>query len=139
VVIEDAEQVGRRLFLHVKNNLAPPPQGLAFYTEQTQIDGGYIASRVTWNLEPILTTADTAMAADIAGTRTKTEKAEAMEFLQAVLASGPMPVKEVLRLAGEAALTPKVIRAAREALGVSVVHDGFGKGSSWWWSLPTPS
>jgi KaiC/GvpD/RAD55 family RecA-like ATPase len=32
-VIEDAENEGRRLFLHAKNNLAAPPQGLAFRLE----------------------------------------------------------------------------------------------------------
>jgi len=33
-VIEDAEYDGRRLLLHAKNNLASPPQGLAFRLEQ---------------------------------------------------------------------------------------------------------
>ena len=32
-VIEDAENAGRYLVLHAKNNLAPPPQGLAFRLE----------------------------------------------------------------------------------------------------------
>ena len=33
-VIDDAENEGRKLFLHAKNNLAAPPQGLAFRLEQ---------------------------------------------------------------------------------------------------------
>jgi AAA domain len=45
-VIEDAEHDGRRLFLHAKNNLARPPQGLAFRLEQCVIGDGIIASRV---------------------------------------------------------------------------------------------
>jgi hypothetical protein len=138
-VIADREDEGRRLLLPVKNNLAREPQGLAFYTEQCQIgDDHIIASRVTWNTEPVAITADKAMAADIAGTRTTTEKAEAMEFIRAALGDGPLPAAEVKRLAREEGLTPKVVRSAREALGVLVAREGFGKGSRSMWSLATP-
>jgi hypothetical protein len=42
-VIEDAENEGRRLFLHVKNNLAAPPQGLAYRIEQTIVAESIVA------------------------------------------------------------------------------------------------
>ena len=51
-VIEDAEYDGRRLLLHAKNNLAPPPQGLAFRLEQCLVKGDIIASRILWDTEP---------------------------------------------------------------------------------------
>lgn len=79
-VIEDAEHDGRRLFLHAKNNLACAPQGLAFRLEQCIIGEDIVASRVWWDTEPIAITADEALAADAAGTETRTAKAEAIEF-----------------------------------------------------------
>ena len=59
-----------------------------------------------------------------------------MEFLQAVLTGGPLPAAEVNRMAREHGLTAKVIRSAREALGVKIERDGFGPGSKSLWSLP---
>jgi hypothetical protein len=55
------------LFLHAKNNLAPPPQGLAFRPE-----------RVVWEAEPVAITANETLAADAARTGSRTAKAEAM-------------------------------------------------------------
>src|SRR5262249_30870158 len=61
-VIEDAEsEGGRYLFLHAKNNLTAPAQGLAFRLEQTIIDPwGIVASRVWWESKPVSITANQA-------------------------------------------------------------------------------
>jgi hypothetical protein len=112
-VIEDAEHDGRRLLLHAKNNLARAPQGLAFRPEQCLVGDGIVASCILWEAEPVAVTANEALAADAAGTETRTAKADAMEFLQAALADGPVPAAEVNRMAREHGLTPKAIRSAR--------------------------
>ena len=135
-VIEDADQDGRRLFLHAKNNLARPPQGLAFRLEQCLVGGDILASRILWDAEPVGITADEALSADAAGNETRTAKAEAMELLQGALAGGPMPAKEVVRIAHEHGLTAKAVRSAREDLKVKIERDGFGPGSKSLWSLP---
>jgi KaiC/GvpD/RAD55 family RecA-like ATPase len=135
-VMEDAEHEGRRFLLSAKNNLAPPPQGLAFRLEQCLVAGGVVASRIVWDAEPVAITANEALAADAVGTETRTAKAEAMEFLRAALAGGPVEAAEVNRMAREHGLSPKVIRSAREALGVKIERDGFGPGSKSLWSLP---
>src|SRR4029077_10801092 len=62
---EDPDDPERRLFLHAKNNLAAPPQGLAYRLEQTIIGEprqGIVASRVKWEPEPVAMTANAAMA-----------------------------------------------------------------------------
>ena len=138
-VIEDLETQGRRLFLHAKNNLASPPRGLAFRLEQCLIDGEIVASRVAWDAEPVLTTADEALAADGAGIGSRTAKAEAIEFLQTALTGGPLPAAEINRMAREHGLTSKALRSARETLGVKIERDGFGAGSKSLWSLPEGS
>jgi putative DNA primase/helicase len=134
-VIEDAEH-GRRLFLHAKNNLVGPPQGLAFRLEQCIIGEDIVASRIWWDTEPVGITVDEALAADAAGTETRTAKAEAMEFLPAVLAGEPVPASEVNRMAREHGLTTKAVRSARETLEVKIERNGFGPGSKSLWSLP---
>jgi hypothetical protein len=66
----------------------------------------------------------------------RTAKAKATAFLQAALAGDPVPATEVGRMAREHGLTAKVVRAAREALGIRIARHGFGPGSKSLWSLP---
>jgi hypothetical protein len=65
-------------------------------------------------------------------------KADAIEFLQAALAAGPVPATEVGRMAGEHGLTSTALRTAREGLGVRITRKGFGRDSRSLWSLPMP-
>ena len=134
-VIDDVEHDGRRLFLHAKINFGPPPQGLAFRLEQCLVGDGIVASRIVWDTAPVAITANEALAADAAGIETRTAKTEAMEFLQAVLADEPVPASEIGRMAREHGLTTKVVRSARETLGVTIERNGFGPGSKSFWSL----
>ena len=106
-VIEDAEDTSRRLFLHAKNNLAQAPQGLAFRLEQCLVGNDILASRIFWDADPVAITANEALAAEAAGSETRTAKADAMEFLQAALASGQIPAADVKRMAREHGLTDK--------------------------------
>jgi hypothetical protein len=68
---------------------------------------GIVASRILWEAEPVAITANEALAAEAAGSETRTGKAEAMEFLQAALAGGPMPASEVKRMARDHGLMEK--------------------------------
>ncbi len=134
-VIEDADNKGRMLFLHAKNNLAAAPQGLAYRLEQTIVAENIVASRVAWENEPVAITANQALAADAAGSD-KTARQEADEFLRGALANGPVPAKDVQRMASEHGISPKTLRTARETMGVKVSRDGFGPGSKSLWSAP---
>ena len=52
-VIEDQDDANRRLLLHVKNNLAAPPQGLAFTVVQKIVDvtgGSTVQPYVAWEI-----------------------------------------------------------------------------------------
>src|SRR5262245_60559671 len=66
-VMHDPDDENRRFFLHVKNNLAAPPQGLAFHLEQRIVgkpDKGIVASFVIWDAKPVSITANEALAAE---------------------------------------------------------------------------
>ena len=115
-VLEDSNDKDRRFFLHAKNNLAPPPQGLVFRLEQTLIgDGGkvIVASYVNWEREPITMTANEALAAEAVSNESRTASAEAERFLLELLASGPVPAKEVKTEAEAAGLSSTTVRKPR--------------------------
>lgn len=139
-IVEDRDDPARRLLLHAKNNLAPPPAGLAFRLEQHIVGDGIVASAVAWEGSHVEQTADTALNAS--GEHAATAKDDAKEFLQRILASGPLPVREIEREARDCGLLGdtaqvgqcKPLRMARKALGIKVQKTGMQGG--WVWSLP---
>jgi hypothetical protein len=138
-VIDDAENEGRKLLLHAKNNLAPPPQGLAFRLVQTIVGDGIVASRVDFDTEPVTITANQALAADADHGGHPAAGAEAQEFLQELLSSGPVPQKDVKAAAEGAGIAWATVRRAKNTLGVEAIRETdheFGKGAGrWLWSL----
>jgi putative DNA primase/helicase len=137
-VIEDAAQEGRLLLLHAKNNLAKPPQGLAYRIEQCLVGDGIVASRILWGTEPVAITANEALAADSADPR-RSARDEAAEWLQELLAKGPMAARDVQAQTEAAGLSWATIRRAKDRLGIkperlSEGGDGAGK---WVWALPS--
>ena len=83
---------------------------------------------------PVTISADQALAALSCTGENKSEKSEAMGFLKEVLRDGPVAAKDVKREAGEAGISPKSLRSAREALRVKPEKAGFEGG--WVWKLP---
>jgi hypothetical protein len=151
VVVEDREVEGRILFLHAKNNIAPPQPGMAYRILQRIIGDedakpAVVAAYIDWELNHVTQSADAALSAPQQLSEGEpSAKDEAAEFLQDLLAGGEMPVKEVEREAVAASLhesgkpigQSKPFRDARKALGVKTRKAGFGK-KGWVWVLPTP-
>jgi putative DNA primase/helicase len=136
-VVDDAEHDGRRLFLHAKNNLAPAPQGLAFRVEQCLVGDSFVASRIVWDGAPVAITANEALAADAAGSETRTAIEEAMDWLRELLADSPLLATQVRSEADAAGLSWATIKRAKKAAGVVAFRDGgtADKGR-WLWRLP---
>ena len=142
-VMEDANDRERRLFLHAKNNLAEPPQGLAFRLEQTVIgpSRNIVTSRVKWESEPVTITANEALSAASESKNGHTALEEAKSFLRAILSAGPMPAKEVCSEAEDAAIASATLRRAKEELGikprrVALAGAGLAENGRWMWELP---
>ena len=131
VVLEDSKNKDRRLFLHAKNNLAEPPQGLAFRLEQRVVGEGLVTSRVDWEPEPLKMTADEALA--VRGNGSLAVK-EAEDFLQTLLSGGPVPSKQVDAEAQEVGIAKATLRRAKKKLGIKPYKDGL-KGA-WLCALP---
>jgi hypothetical protein len=127
-VVPDPEDEGRRLVLHVKNNIAPAAKGLAFRLKQQL--AGYIgnppeplfASCVDWEAEHVTMTADQAIAEHEGKLRGEPraqqtpQQSEAGEFLRSWLKDGPRPAKVIERAAKDAGISPKVLRTVRERI-----------------------
>jgi putative DNA primase/helicase len=129
-VIEDADDKDRRLLLHAKNNLAPPPQGLAFGLQQTIVGEpgkGIVASRVHWERDPVTITANEALAAE-SGNAGYRPSEEAESFLRELLADGPVPAKQVKADADDTGLSWTTVRRAKERLGIKPHKAGMDAG-----------
>jgi putative DNA primase/helicase len=144
-VVEDPDEEGRRLLLHVKNNIARPQPGLAFRLEQREIAPGILGSAVAWDeTASISVTADQALLG-ISGQ--SSTKGDAVEFLLYVLSGGPMEVREIEQHAVSASLLTegkpigqsKPFRLARAQLGIQPRRSGgLGGDGRWVWGLPDP-
>jgi len=134
VVGKDPQDEYRRVLASTKNNLAMPPQSLMFGLEEAK--SGSV--RVNWLGQSEVS------AKDILATPQEHEHAdarsEAIEFLNEVLADGPLPAKQVIEEADEAGIAEKTLRRAKKLLDVIVYREnitGEKRGSGQWlWKLP---
>jgi hypothetical protein len=122
----------RRLFLPVKNNLAPDRIGYAFDLEGKIVGEGVQTSAVKWSDDAVTISSDEALAA--AGKRASSG---AIDFLREVLSDGPMEQAEIVRRGEEAGFSTKSLRTAREKLGVTSKREGgLGAAGQWVWHPP---
>jgi AAA domain len=138
MVTHDPDDADRRLFLPVKNNLAPLGKGFAFRLEQRIVGDpskGIVASAVAWEWSPIDTTADAALqAADAQASGSTSGIAEAEEFLREIMAAGLVPQKEIKTAAEGNGLAWATVRRAKKRLGIKPIKNGMEGG--WLWALP---
>jgi putative DNA primase/helicase len=141
MVTRDAEDEIRRLFLPVKNNLAPLGKGLAFRLEQRPVADGIVGSWVAWETETVTITADQALqAADDRGGGGGAG-ADAEDFLRDALADGAIAVKDLQADAKQAGLSWATIRRAKDRVGVVAKRESHGRdgGRRWTWAMPIPA
>ena len=129
-VVADLDNKARRLFLQVKQNLAPDTDGLAY-----GIGASEGIPRVVWESEPVTVNADVAMGG-FESPEEHSERREAEEWLKGILADGALPATEVRsRSRSEVASSWRTIRRAADSIGVVKEKTG-GRGTRWEWSLP---
>jgi putative DNA primase/helicase len=135
MVTRDPDDDARRLFLPVKNNLAPLGKGLAFRLKQRPVyEAAILGSTIVWENEPVNISADAALrATDEAGKRDgPRQKAET--FLKELLANGPVPKQHIKEAADGNELTWATVRRAKDRLGIKPRKAGMDGG--WLWELP---
>ena len=135
IVTRDTNNLARRLFLPLKNNLSSDETGLAFTVAPHRLANGIETSWILWESEPVTVTADEAMV-PFEATADRTEIADASEWLRDLLATGPVEAREVLRLAGQQGFNARMAQRARQRIGATTRREGFGKGSRVLWAVP---
>ncbi len=91
------------------------------------------AGRFSWGNETHLT-ADQIQAEHLTADGDKSRLEEAKEFLQEILASGPVNSNEVFNQARDAGINQSTLKRAKTALAVKARKQSFDRG--WQWELP---
>lgn len=130
-VSKDKDDPRRRLFLLIKNNLAPDTGGLAYRIEPLGVDGCPV---VEWEPDPVIVSADDALAGD-RDDGERTERDDAAEWLRDFLGDGPRAARNVERDARDAGYSIATVRRAKAILRVVSRKPAFG--GPWEWALPT--
>jgi hypothetical protein len=125
----DPVQPHRFILGQLKNNLDPPQSSLA-YTIASHESG---AGRIEWLGANPWRNDDLVVQAG----KRLLHKQRVHGFLQEILAGGPRTAREIWDAAEPLGLTPKMLRSAREALGIRTIRiDPFTPGQQSWWLLP---
>ncbi len=130
---DEGNPTGRRLFLVGKKNIGRPVKGIAYNIREKLIGNGrggtMPAPFVEW-AGYVAATADDALS-EQSGKASKLEAAE--DFLQLILADGPVSEKEIRKRAGEKHRS-RTLQRAKEKL--HIVSKKMSFNGEWHWMLP---
>ena len=139
MIAKDPDNLERRLFVPMKNNLARIDGGLAFRIEQHTVGeaNAILASAIVWDGEQVMRTADEILAAaDNAGTN-QSARDDAAGWLRELLADGSLPAKQVQSEADAAGHSWATVKRAKKAAGIVAFREGGAADKGrWFWRLP---
>ncbi|WP_376697238.1 AAA family ATPase [Wenzhouxiangella sp. EGI_FJ10305] len=127
LVAKDQDDEDRRLLLPSGSNIAPDIGGLAYRIVTNDTRVGPVAV-LDWDPDPVDVDASDALQPD---SDERDEKNEAVDWLQDMLAHGPMKAAEIKKAANKEGLAWRTVQRARRQAGVESVRSGFGQGSRW--------
>jgi hypothetical protein len=121
-----------RVMAMTKNNLAPLPPAITYsIIKLPDTLKSQDRSRLKWG-EFVDLTSD-----DILGVVVKqTEKEDAVDFLNTILAEGPVSVEKIQGVAESRSISWRTVQRSAETMGVVKRQRGFGKDKTSVWSLP---
>jgi len=125
----------RRFIARAKSNIGPDGGGFDYTLEQSELAGhpGLIASYVTWGAAIEGTARDLLGAADVTPDDDGGQGSDAVDFLESLLADGPIPVKQIRAEAMGAGHAWRTIERAKKKAGVLAQKDGLKGG--WLWAI----
>lgn len=126
-----------RFLVRAKSNIGPDGGGFVYHLEQTELasHAGIITSRITWGNWIEGTSREILADAEVdAGSEEQCERNDAVSFLGALLAKGPMTAGAIFKEAREAGYNDRSIQRASHKLKVARKKEGMDGG--WIWELP---
>lgn len=132
-VVKDKEDEIKRLFLPIKNNIAPDSGGLGFQIVPQGPDSQPV---VVWDSEPVQSTADQALTMEAGEKSATTALDEAVEWLRDMLSDGPRSAKEIKEQSQTDGIKARTLDRAKSKLGVSATREGYASGGRWLWVAP---
>ena len=143
-VVDDPEVENQRLFVKAKNNATgPAAKTLSYMTGARKVGDDekrkkeIWAPHIVWGQKYVDITATEAMKAEAGGHKGRDQLREAVEFLTAALANGPVKQAEIKQDAKAQDISNATLRRAKEKLKV-VSEKGKGSDGEWTWRLPPP-
>jgi putative DNA primase/helicase len=132
----EGDDAPRKMMLaRAKSNIGPDGGGFTYAFEQTELaeHGGLSASRIVWGAA-VEGTARELLAEAEPEDDDRSESGECADWLREELKPGERDAATMKREGAKMGYTSKIIRRAREKLGVKPRKDSFDKG--WVWALP---
>jgi hypothetical protein len=133
VVGKDPQDENRRVMASTKNNLATAPPSLMFGLEEAESGSVKLEwlGRSEVSAKDLLATPQDREHSDA--------RSEAVEFLEDILAEGPISSSQVKKEAEEAGISERTLARGKKSVGVIAFREGEsggrGKGQ-WLWKLP---
>ncbi|MCP5404930.1 MAG: AAA family ATPase [Pseudomonadaceae bacterium] len=133
LVVEDKNDLSRRLFLSMKSNLSGSAenQGLAFRIKSAVVQENISTSRIVWDGTPVTISATDALQQEDGND----EAGDVQGFLHNLLEDGPQKAVDIFTAAKAAGFSEKSIRLAKKKLGIKTRKSSMHGG--WEWGLPS--
>jgi putative DNA primase/helicase len=129
----------KRILIRAKSNNGPDGGGYHYQIEQAKLTGyeDIFSSKIIWGEHAEGTPHELLMDINIQEKLNKNSAfAEAVSFLKDILSKGAVPKHEVDNKAKDTGIKDITLRRAKSFLKVQTIHEGYGLGSIWKWSLP---
>ncbi len=134
IVARHPEDDNERVLAVAKSNLGPTPPALRFAPRSVEVQPGVETVMLDWG-GTMDVSADDLLNTPDPDSRSMTD--ECAEALQQQLFQNPMRASDVTRFARSHGFSDKVIRSARERLGIKPRRvGGLGADGRWMWELP---
>lgn len=132
---EDGEE-DRRILARAKSNIGPDDGGFEYSLEQVEALPGISASRVQWGKSIDGTARELLVESEPDTDDASSATDDAADALKRIIKDFTVPSRDVMAQMKSERFSEKVIRSARERIGVIVKRSGFGKDMLSYWKLP---
>lgn len=126
----------RRILARAKSNIGPDAGGFEYGLEQFEALPGITASRVMWGKAIDGTARELLVESEQEPEDSRSATDDAVDTLVRIVGRDTVPSRDVIAKMKSERFSEKVIRSARERMGVIVKRSGFGKEMASYWTLP---